>query len=469
MKETILTNMTWLLAVVVLAQGVAASGADGTRPVADAGSSRYAAQAPVVLDGTGSYGPDRSGHLRYMWQQIAGPSVLISDANTVIPTISGFVQTNNIQECEFELVVSDGQYESLPDTVKVTIVPFFSGVEMLLENDMFDPNKPTIIYFGGGDGVNGLPGYAQTPWDFLVWSPKANLLSFPDGYRADSGTGGSPAYHSLGNAIVSYLSAMAPNYYHPIQTVGWSTGGLPAVMVATYLNQTYQDRRYAVNRVTALDAVGPGADVMISQLLANSVDGEQCWVESYVSTSDTFYANILNGGFSRSSHELPRDWYGNSFTMSTANQFNGGVVGGAYWSVIGPGKNLQLANTLGGKNYIFKWYGSATSGYMDFYNESSYSGRLPEPVTLVGPADGAFVDANGAILTCEESENAVGYQLLFGKDPHRVMDYMIISDTPTTPGELITTFPFKKTWWTVKVRDQFGSIIYADPVCVACN
>jgi hypothetical protein len=27
------------------------------------------------------------------------------------------------------------------------------------------------------------------------------------------------------------------------------------------------------------------------------------------------------------------------------NQFNNGVIAGAYWSVIGPGKNLQLAST----------------------------------------------------------------------------------------------------------------------------
>ena len=436
------------------------------RPVADTGLSRYAATDPVLLDGTGSYDPDSSGPLSYTWRQISGPSVVISDANTAIPTISGFVQTDEIQECEFELVVSDGQHESLPDAVELKIVPFFSGVEMLLENELFDPNKPTIIYFGGGDGVNGLPVYAQSPWDFSVWSPKANLLSFPDGYRADLGTGGLPTYHSLGNAIISYLSAMTPNYHQPIQTIGWSTGGLPAIIVATYLNQTYQDARYAVNRITGLDAVGPGASEMISQLLDSAVDSEQCWLDSYVSTSKTFYGDILNVSFSGSSHELPRDWYGNSLTVNTATLYNSGIVGGAYWSVIGPGKNLHLAPKSNAKQYIFNWNGSSTSGYMDFYDESRYPGRLPEPVTLIGPANGAAVDANGAILTCEESENAVGYQLLFGSDPHRVMDYMVISETTEPPSEVIMTFPFEKTWWTVKALDQFGSTIYADPILI---
>jgi hypothetical protein len=81
---------------------------DSQAPVADAGSSRYAAEDPVQLDGAGSYDPDDSGTLSYAWRQVSGPSAVVSDGNTATPTISGFVQTSQIQECEFELVVSDG-------------------------------------------------------------------------------------------------------------------------------------------------------------------------------------------------------------------------------------------------------------------------------------------------------------------------------------------------------------------------
>jgi parallel beta-helix repeat protein len=103
---------------------------------------------------------------------------------------------------------------------------------------------------------------------------------------------------------------------------------------------------------------------------------------------------------------------------------------------------------------------------MDFYDEPNHPGRLPEPVTLIGPPDGAFVDANGAVFCCEESENAVGYQLLFGPDPYRVIDYYIVSDTPNPPTEVITASAFEQTWWTVKAYDQYGSTIYADPIRV---
>ncbi|MHC4804762.1 MAG: hypothetical protein ACYTBX_00685, partial [Planctomycetota bacterium] len=84
----------------------------------------------------------------------------------------------------------------------------------------------------------------------------------------------------------------------------------------------------------------------------------------------------------------------------------------------------------------------------------------------VGPEDGAIVDANGAVFSCEESENAVGYQLLFGPDPYRVMDYAVVSDTPSPPVGTISEFPYEKTWWTVRAYDSFGSTIHADPRCI---
>ena len=46
------------------------------------------------------------------------------------------------------------------------------------------------------------------------------------------------------------------------------------------------------------------------------------------------------------------------------------------------------------------------------------------------------------------------------------MDYDIISDTPGPPNEVIASFPYEQTWWTVRVYDEFGSTIYADPICV---
>jgi hypothetical protein len=55
---------------------------------------------------------------------------------------------------------------------------------------------------------------------------------------------------------------------------------------------------------------------------------------------------------------------------------------------------------------------------MDLQNEAHHPGRLPEPVTLAAWLDVSEPSEDvGAVLTCHASENAVGYELLFGADP----------------------------------------------------
>ncbi len=454
---------------------------EGRPPVADAGSSRYAAGDPVRLDGSGSYDFDNSGSLSYTWQQVSGPVVEISEADSASPTVSGFIQTDEIQACEFELVVSDGELTSRPDTVKVIIVPDFGDAALELENPPFDPDKPTIIYFGGGDAtsgdvINGMNGLAGQPWNNAAWNSSANVISFASGYYPD-GSHYEPwaTYYRYGDLIIAYLSGVAPNYQQPIQVMGWSLGGSPTLDVGIRLN-AYSDTRYAVHHVTAIDAgtrVEPqfrGSwdlyDQVVELFLNSSVDGEPCWLDFYYGTVGWPYEPFprrSNSLWVRSGldHGSVLNWYGNSITSTDMNKFNSGLVAGAYWSVVGPGKNLQLARS---DAYYFRWDGGVQNGSMDFYDETQFPGRLPEPVTLVGPADGATVDAGGARLSCEESENAVGYRLFLGGDPRHMI--YLLSDTPEPPDVVLTTFPFPQTWWTVQAYDQYGSAIHADPICV---
>ncbi|MCP4262902.1 MAG: hypothetical protein GY774_36135 [Planctomycetes bacterium] len=502
MKKTIFKNLTLALLIAVVPSASISLGSEGVAPIADAGLPRFAAENPVVLDGTGSYDPDNSGLLSYTWRQISGPSVIIIDANSATPTIAESIQpgkgrdktpkpvglipqTDEVQECEFELVVTDGELMSLPDTVKVIIVPDFGADTLWLQNPPFDPNKPTLIYFGGGNCITG-----GGSWSGAAWTEKANVISFPS-YGPDSG-GVPRTYYKYGDMIIVYLSAAAPNYNQPIQTSGYSTGGQPAVDVGIHLNLSYADARYAVNRVTFFDSTPYCRDYSdsITAFLGSSVDGEQCWADAYVCTTERpgwaanpphyeanyppFYENVLNvwlptatGGWVQR-HGLAQNWYRISPTDSNKNNFNHGVVAGPYWSVIGPGKNLQLASTPDAETYKFEWYGDASSGYMDLYDESNHPGRLPEPVTLLAYSDALYPndEPTSALFTCKESENAVGYQLLLGSEPYRVMDFNIVSDTPSPPSEIISTFPFEETFWTVRAYDQYGSTIYADPILV---
>jgi hypothetical protein len=478
MTNSILTRLVALSVLLVLwpVKGLA----ENQTPVADAGLSRYAASDAVRLDGSASFDPDKSGPLSYTWRQISGPSVTITDANTATPTIWGpsqtdarghtvpgpFVQTDAIQECEFELVVSDGEMTSLADTVKVVIVPTFGASTMRLENASFDPSKLTLIYFGGGISCD--LGYSGQYVNYQDWISKANVIDFPYGYERDKGAAMRSFFH-YADMIIVYLSSVAPDYDQPIQTSGWSAGGQPAIDVAIRLNSTYRDARYAVNHVTLIEVSSVCRDYSesIRSFLASCVDGERCWIDNYVGGSAAFYPNVLNVAFSLS-HPDVVNWYFNSLAGGDMNQFNNGVVAGAYWSVVGPGKNLQLASTPDVQTYKFRWSGSASSGRMDLYNESLYPGRLPEPVALLvwrypWLPDG---DPNGDVLTCAESENAVGYQLLSGSDPYNVAHYNIVADSNSRPAITAAMLPSSDKWWTVRVRDAHGSTIYADPIRV---
>ena len=132
------------------------------------------------------------------------------------------------------------------------------------------------------------------------------------------------------------------------------------------------------------------------------------------------------------------------------NNFNRGIVVGSYWSVIGPGKNLQLART-GAETYKFKWVGDQNSGYMDFFDET-YTARLPEPVTLIEPDDQAVILAEGILLTCKASMNAAGYELLVGPEVWNVRH--VVSDTPERPIELVTALPADAKYRTKRASDQ---------------
>ncbi len=429
---------------------------NGYIPVADVGLPVYTDGDAVTLDGTKSYDPDNSGDLLYYWQQISGPPAVVEDANTAIPTISGFIQTDSLQICEFQLVVYDGQYESLPDIAEVRIFPYFERVTYRLENSPFDPNKPTFIYFGGGDCINGSGSWSDSEWNDVV-----NVLSFS--YQPDP-TDSGRTYYKYGDMIVKYLSEVAPNYNQMIQTSGHSTGGQPAIDVAIRMNLTYKDARYNVNRVTLLDGRCRDYSESILNFIDSTVDGEQCWMDTYEGTGPFFYPSILNVQVALNNHGYPPTWYKDSLTNPNMNEFNGGLIAGAYWSIVGPGKNLQLAKTPLHEVYKFHWEGTLT-GEMQFFDEVNFPAKLPEPVTLLRPVD--VGDPNGAVLTCLESENAVGYQLLMGKNPYRLMDFNIVCDTPTPPNDVITELPFEQTWWTVRVYDQYGSTIYADPIPIS--
>ncbi|GEM_PF-382678 len=86
-------------------------------PLANAGLD-FTAQVgqTIMFDGSGSRDPD-GNPLSFVWSQTGGPSVVLSNPSlakpTFIPQVTGIYT--------FQLVVSDGQLQSLPDLVRITI------------------------------------------------------------------------------------------------------------------------------------------------------------------------------------------------------------------------------------------------------------------------------------------------------------------------------------------------------------
>jgi len=91
-------------------------------PAADAGSNQTAAEGDTVtLNGSASSDPNGDS-LSFTWTQLSGPTVILHDAGTAAPWFEAPDATDQ-EVLPFRLVVNDGKDSSVPDVVRVTVVP----------------------------------------------------------------------------------------------------------------------------------------------------------------------------------------------------------------------------------------------------------------------------------------------------------------------------------------------------------
>jgi len=88
-------------------------------PIADAGDDQTVdAGSIIMLDGSGSYHTD--GEItEYYWEQVSGPSVLLSDEESVMPT---FTAPNETTTLSFDLSVNDSEGLQSSDTVVINVI-----------------------------------------------------------------------------------------------------------------------------------------------------------------------------------------------------------------------------------------------------------------------------------------------------------------------------------------------------------
>lgn len=131
-------------------------------PTAHAGDDQLMVSGTLVeLDGSNSSDPQEEP-LTYKWQ--APANITLSDNETMKPTFTA-PAVDEITIAEFVLTVNDGELESEPDTVLVTIIPAKSIVKLAVKYDDILLNSVeygVAFYKKQGDNWTGYLPYGQT-------------------------------------------------------------------------------------------------------------------------------------------------------------------------------------------------------------------------------------------------------------------------------------------------------------------
>ena len=139
-------------------------------PTVNAGPSQTLLQSNTVqLDGRQSFSPG-GAPLSYQWVQRSGPPVTLSKASSATPT---FVTPNGLTEdtaLTFDLVVSDGNFTSLPDTVDIqvtgtlTVTPATAPSAVGRPGGPFAPSGATYTLQNSGSSTLTWGASKTQPW-----------------------------------------------------------------------------------------------------------------------------------------------------------------------------------------------------------------------------------------------------------------------------------------------------------------
>jgi len=164
----------------------------GNRPPrVDAGTDQAVIQGQnVQLDGSGSSDPDGTA-LTYQWRQVSGKPVTLIGATTARPSFLAPATLVENDVLAFELIVSDGLFQSLPDHVSVWVhdggstnsnIASLAAVTASSQNDGSNQQAVKAV-----DGVvDGYPGDYTKEWATLGQKSGAWLeLNWTSTYQID--------------------------------------------------------------------------------------------------------------------------------------------------------------------------------------------------------------------------------------------------------------------------------------------
>jgi fibro-slime domain-containing protein len=151
---------------------IAAAEVINQAPIANAGADQQTlVGTPINLDGTGSSDPDGDA-LSYQWTLLSPASVAFTETTSANPSFTPPAEGNYV----FQLVVSDGQLSSAPDTVTITAeYPNRAPIAEAGNNQQVSLNTNVVLNGSGSSDPDGDP----LTYQWTVISPSGTTLSNP--------------------------------------------------------------------------------------------------------------------------------------------------------------------------------------------------------------------------------------------------------------------------------------------------
>ena len=241
----------------------------------------------------------------------------------------------------------------------------------------FNPARPTIIFFGGGNCTNSWEG--TEAWENEetfgdAWFEQANVISFHS-YRKDHLSDGI-TYFDAAKLVVDSLLALSSDYHQDVQVCGFSTGGTPALDLALYVKNKKQQIPFRITHITLMDAPCYEYHSRIDSLMsANDFPMIVNLIGSLFKEYRSPYPGLLNVQV-MDGHDQVFWWYVNSITTEQGNSYNNGITAGAYLSVIGEGKDIRIPYNKDQVEYFFEWQGDLSAGKFLLFDKEKYPKTL---------------------------------------------------------------------------------------------
>ena len=125
-------------------------------PVVNAGTDlTVSGNSTVTLAGTAS--DTENDPLTFTWTQLAGPSVTLTDANTLTPSFTAPVATSVAQALTFSLTANDGISTSAPDTVDIRVAANSDAIANAGPDQSVPGNAPVTLDATGSSDPDGDP------------------------------------------------------------------------------------------------------------------------------------------------------------------------------------------------------------------------------------------------------------------------------------------------------------------------